>query len=404
MLIQIVSRYLSRNNAFLLASVIVPLQDLSGWQLDKYSHSEAPEVRVGAAGMDIGVNGSAGPIIFPFSSPISIEKLSVRGEIFSFPSISDIKLEGEPKFDDLVLRVGLVSKGEHTLSGIKKLLAKSWVKRLFALAPPGTGIGQIHFFSIVQNQALLGKKRSHPNSELIEEKFVHWQKQPGIFAFEHSITPPIEVLAIWLSSDGDDTKSKFRLRLTELTLQTSKPPTATAPIITEKAVLAGGCFWCLEPPYDALKSQGVINTRVGYAGGTLAQPTYEAVSSGGTGHREVIEVEFDPERITLEKILAVFWENIDPVDLDGQFCDRGFQYSSAFYAANEAQARAFSASKMQLEKRRPDLEIITPLEKPATFYPAEDYHQDYYLKNPLRYKYYRNGCKRDARLKELWRR
>jgi peptide-methionine (S)-S-oxide reductase len=170
---------------------------------------------------------------------------------------------------------------------------------------------------------------------------------------------------------------------------------------TEKATFAGGCFWCLEPPYDAIP--GVISTTSGYIGGRTVNPTYEQVSSGTTGHTEAVEVVFDPAKVSYEKLLEVFWVNIDPTVKDRQFCDSGSQYRTGIFFHNEAQRKAAEASRAALEKSKPfRAAIVTPVEMAGTFYRAEEYHQDYYVKNPVRYKFYRNGCGRDARLKELW--
>ena len=170
---------------------------------------------------------------------------------------------------------------------------------------------------------------------------------------------------------------------------------------TEKATFAGGCFWCMEQPFDKLP--GVISTTSGYMGGQTANPTYPEVSAGTTGHAEVVQVVFDPSKVSYEKLLEVFWVNIDPTVRDRQFCDAGTQYRSAIFTHSDAQRRAAEASKAQLERTKPfRAAIVTPVQPAATFYPAEDYHQDYYVKNPVRYKFYRNGCGRDARLRELW--
>ncbi len=170
---------------------------------------------------------------------------------------------------------------------------------------------------------------------------------------------------------------------------------------TERATFAGGCFWCMEPPFDALP--GVISTTSGYIGGRTIKPTYEQVSSGGTGHAEAVQVVYDPAKVTYEKLLEAFWVNIDPTVRDRQFCDSGSQYRTGIFYHNDAQRKAAEASRAALEKSKPFKEpIVTPVEMAGVFYPAEDYHQDYYLKNPVRYKFYRNGCGRDARLRELW--
>jgi len=176
--------------------------------------------------------------------------------------------------------------------------------------------------------------------------------------------------------------------------------TAPRPAL-EKATFAGGCFWCLEPPYDAVP--GVVSTISGYMGGSKANPTYEEVSRGTTGHAEVVQVTYDPSKVSYEKLLEVFWVNIDPTVKDRQFCDSGTQYRTAIFYHTAAQRQAAEASKAALEKTKPfKAPLVTPIEMAGPFYPAEDYHQDYYLKNPVKYKFYRNGCGRDQRLRELW--
>jgi peptide-methionine (S)-S-oxide reductase len=168
---------------------------------------------------------------------------------------------------------------------------------------------------------------------------------------------------------------------------------------TATAIFAGGCFWCMEPPFD--KTEGVISTTSGYAGGETANPTYEEVSAGGSGHIEVIRIEYDPSKVSYEKLLDIYWRNVDPFDARGQFCDKGSQYRSAIFFGNNAEKALAEASKKKVaEKFRKTVEtLIMPASK---FYPAEDYHQDYYKKNPVRYKLYRSGCGRDARLKAVW--
>jgi peptide methionine sulfoxide reductase msrA/msrB len=167
------------------------------------------------------------------------------------------------------------------------------------------------------------------------------------------------------------------------------------------AVFAGGCFWCMEPPFDKL--DGVIATRSGYMGGSTANPTYEQVSSGSSGHLEVLQIEYDPSKVTYEKLLEVFWKNIDPFNENGQFCDKGSQYQSVVFFAKESEKENFFKSIENLTKQGIKKENIKTKIIPATtFYLAEEYHQDYYKKNPIRYKYYRTSCGRDKRLKEIW--
>ena len=169
----------------------------------------------------------------------------------------------------------------------------------------------------------------------------------------------------------------------------------------EKATFAGGCFWCMEHPFDQLS--GVISVTSGYTGGHKKNPTYEEVSAGGTGHAESVQVVYDPAKVTYEKLLNVFWHNIDPTTKDRQFCDAGNQYRSAIFYHNEEQHQLALQSKAQLEKNKTFKEpIVTEIVKATEFYPAEEYHQHYYKKNPIRYKYYRTSCGRDKRLKELW--
>lgn len=176
---------------------------------------------------------------------------------------------------------------------------------------------------------------------------------------------------------------------------------ADAPATHAKATFAGGCFWCMEPPYDKLP--GVVSTTSGYMGGKTRNPTYEQVSSGGTGHTEVVQVIYDPKKVSYDKLLEVYWHNVDPTQRDGQFCDHGSQYRTAIFFHDDEQKRAAETSKAVLLKKKPfPGGIVTEITSATEFYPAEDYHQDYYRKNPVRYKFYRSGCGRDARLKELW--
>ena len=169
----------------------------------------------------------------------------------------------------------------------------------------------------------------------------------------------------------------------------------------EKAVFAGGCFWCMEAPFDQLP--GVVSVTAGYTGGQKKNPTYKEVSAGGTGHAEAVQIVYDPSGISYPALLGVFWRNIDPTVADRQFCDVGHQYRAAIFYRGEEQRKAAQLSKAALDRNRPFREPVVTEITPATeFYPAEEYHQHYYKKNPLRYSYYRSGCGRDKRLKELW--
>ena len=175
----------------------------------------------------------------------------------------------------------------------------------------------------------------------------------------------------------------------------------SAPIGTAVATFAGGCFWCMEPPYDRL--EGVISTTSGYTGGRTESPSYQQVSAGGTGHTEAVQVRYDPAKIGYQELLEVFWHNVDPTDAGGQFCDRGDQYRTGIFYSDEEQRRLAEESKRVLEQGgRIDVPIVTEVAAAGPFYPAEDYHQDYYEKNAVLYKFYRWNCGRDQRLQELW--
>ena len=184
---------------------------------------------------------------------------------------------------------------------------------------------------------------------------------------------------------------------------TAQTPAAKSapPANAARAIFAGGCFWCVESDFD--KVPGVISTTSGYIGGSVANPTYEQVSSKGTGHAEAVEIVYDPQKVTYERLVEYFWHTIDPTTKDRQFCDSGTPYRTAIFAQDAEQLKIAQASKAALEKSKPFKEpVVTEIALATKFYPAEAYHQDYYLKNPVRYKYYRGGCGRDARLKELW--
>ena len=168
-----------------------------------------------------------------------------------------------------------------------------------------------------------------------------------------------------------------------------------------KAIFAGGCFWCTEEAFE--KVPGVVSAVSGYTGGTVKNPSYEQVSSGRTGHAEAVEVTFDPAKVTYEQLLDVFWVNHDPTVSNRQFCDSGSQYRPAIFYLNDEQKRLAEASKAKWEKMRPFKQpILTEITKAGPFYPAEDYHQDYYKKNPLQYRFYVTGCGRYQRLDSLW--
>jgi peptide-methionine (S)-S-oxide reductase len=175
------------------------------------------------------------------------------------------------------------------------------------------------------------------------------------------------------------------------------------PLVTKTAIFAGGCFWCMQGPFEQL--EGVLETRSGYTGGHVKNPTYEQVSEGNTGHREAIIVVYDPAKTTYSELLEIYWYQVDPTDAGGQFCDRGEQYTTAVYYNDDVEKKIAQDSKMLLEADNTRLggkPIVTPILKADVFYDAEDYHQGYYKKNPIRYKFYRDRCGRDERLEKVW--
>jgi peptide-methionine (S)-S-oxide reductase len=179
---------------------------------------------------------------------------------------------------------------------------------------------------------------------------------------------------------------------------TAQPPPAAG---LARATFAGGCFWCMEPPFERLP--GVVDVISGYTGGRKVDPTYEEVSSGGTGHLESVQVVYDPAKVSYQKLLDVFWHNIDPTTPNRQFCDVGEQYGTAIFYHDDEQKRLALESKAQVERTKPFPEpVVTPVRAAGEFYRAEAYHQDYYKKNPVRYRFYRFNCGRDQRLKQLW--
>ena len=183
----------------------------------------------------------------------------------------------------------------------------------------------------------------------------------------------------------------------------AETPVKTKPLDnnTKSVVLAGGCFWCIESDYEKL--DGIIKVVSGYSGGHIKNPTYKQVSEGGSGHIEVVEVTYNPEIIKYAEVLEYFWHHIDPTRDDGQFCDRGPQYRPAIFYKNEMEKQAILKSAAHIEKTKTFKDALkVEFIQASTFYPAEDYHQDYYKKSALRYKYYRYACGRDARIEELW--
>jgi peptide-methionine (S)-S-oxide reductase len=177
------------------------------------------------------------------------------------------------------------------------------------------------------------------------------------------------------------------------------PPAIAQTGNIQTATFAGGCFWCMEEPFD--KIDGVISTTSGYTGGTVENPTYKQVSAGRTGHAEAVEIKYDANKVTYEKLLQVFWRNIDPTVKNRQFCDVGSQYRTAIFYHNDKQKNLAEQSQKQVQKQL-ETQIFTEITPASPFYRAEEYHQDYYKKNTLRYKYYRYSCGRDKRLSEIW--
>lgn len=184
----------------------------------------------------------------------------------------------------------------------------------------------------------------------------------------------------------------------------SNPPSSTSAAIAEDnlatATFAGGCFWCMEKPFDDL--EGVVSTTSGYTGGTVENPSYEQVSAGGTGHVEAVQITYDPNQVSYDDLLSVFWQNIDPLDDRGQFCDKGSQYRAKIFVQTDQERQYAEAAKQALASRFGSQPIVTAIEPDQPFYAAEDYHQDYYLKHPVRYNFYRTACGRDKRLTEVW--
>jgi peptide-methionine (S)-S-oxide reductase len=195
--------------------------------------------------------------------------------------------------------------------------------------------------------------------------------------------------------------------ISALLLAFAGPSAAQAPLKpaakggTAKATFAGGCFWCVEEVYD--KVPGVLSTTSGFIGGHVKNPTYEQVTTGRTGHAEAVQVEYDPAKVSYARLLEVYWRNVDPTQKDGQFCDYGSHYRTAIFFHDDVQRKLAEASRAALQKNKPFKgEVVTEITKAAEFYPAEGYHQDFHLKNPSRYKFYKTGCGREARLQQLW--
>ena len=190
------------------------------------------------------------------------------------------------------------------------------------------------------------------------------------------------------------------LGVMSVTASAAEPVAGAAPGRTATALFAGGCFWCLEADYEKLP--GVLGVESGYTGGKTVNPTYKQVSAGGTGHAEAVRITYDPAKVSYQQLVEYFWRQIDPTVKDRQFCDVGTQYRSGIYWQNEDERKVAEASRDELLKSGKFREIHTEIVAATAFYPAEEYHQGYYKKNPIRYAYYRGGCGRDARVQQLW--
>ena len=221
-------------------------------------------------------------------------------------------------------------------------------------------------------------------------------KKKTIFFIRMVMYTLLFVLMIGCSANTDETMGESK-GITDI----KKSIAAAVPDNLETATFAGGCFWCMEPPFEKLV--GVYEVISGYTGGEKANPTYEQVSSGGTGHIEAVQIKYDPAKVNYETLLEVFWRQINPTDAGGQFVDRGYHYTSAIFYHNDIQKLAAEKSKEALATSgRLDKPIVTPIVALTIFYDAEEYHQDYYIKNPIRYKYYRGNSGRDAYLDKTW--
>ena len=207
--------------SFLFAAIVIPTNSLTDWKTEKFSSVPKNETTVSPDGLLIRVNSSAGPLIFPLKSKIKIIGFKIRGEFQGLPKISNLSLQGEKGFDDYPLRLGFVIPGEKKLSGFKKMIAAQWVKNLYEQVKDGTGIDSVRFFNVTQNPEQLGKSRTHPASDLFQEEFFSEVKQSGPFVFDFQFKEPLEAVAVWLSIDGDDTKSAFAVLISSLELKVS---------------------------------------------------------------------------------------------------------------------------------------------------------------------------------------
>lgn len=208
-----IKKYLQ--SKILLAVLVIPVQSQDKWEIDKYSGIPPNHVTFGPQGMNIDVKASAGPMIYPLPPKTKILGFKIIGTFHALPKFSDVKKQGEKGFDDYPLRVGLLVPGEQRLSGVRKLFAAEWVKKLFAKVPEGMGLDHVHFFNISQDPTQKGVKRVHPGSDLIHEEVIDSVEKPGPFQYEYTLTQPLEALGTWLSVDGDDTKSEYQVTISQ---------------------------------------------------------------------------------------------------------------------------------------------------------------------------------------------
>lgn len=203
-------------NSLLFGALIIPTQDFKDWKIEQFSKIPKNEVTTSKEGLRIKVENSASPLIFPLKTKNKILGFKIKGEFFGLPQFSDVTKQGEKGFDDYALRLGFVIRGDKKLTGFKKLIAADWVKNLFSLVNDGSGLDRVQFFNVTQNQNQLGKERLHPSTDLFEEHFFKSVSVPGTFLYEHQFTTKQDVAALWLSIDGDDTKSKYEVLISEL--------------------------------------------------------------------------------------------------------------------------------------------------------------------------------------------
>ncbi len=210
-----------RIKSFLFAAMVLPTTNLTDWKIEQFSRVPKNEVTASAKGLLIRINGSAGPLIYPLKAKAKISGFKITGEFFGLPKFTNPLLQGEKGFDDYPLRLGFVIPGEKKLSGLKKMVAAQWVKNLYTQVKDGTGINSVHFFNVTQNPQQVGKTRTHPASDLFQETFFAEVKLSGPFAYDFQFKEPLETIAIWLSIDGDDTKSTFDVLISGLELKVS---------------------------------------------------------------------------------------------------------------------------------------------------------------------------------------